>query len=64
MSALHDSFFEDRELETRDILRSIEASVPLSTTMREKVQELRRWSVDRARPVSSAQAGAASPTST
>ena len=63
VSALHDSFFEDRELETRDILRSIEASVPLSTTMREKVQELRRWSVNRARPVSTAQAGTASPTS-
>ena len=63
VSALHDSFFEDRELETRDILRSIKASVPLSTTMREKIQELRRWSINRVRPVSTAQASAASPTS-
>jgi len=61
ISALHDSFFENRELETRDILQSIESSVPLSTTMREKVEELRRWSIDRARPVSTKETKAATP---
>ena len=61
VSALHDSFFEDRELETRDILHAIEEAVPLSTTMREKIEQQRRWSIDRARPVSTSQAGMASP---
>lgn len=55
VSALHDSFFENRELETGDVLKSIGETVPLSTTMREKIQAHRRWSVDRARPVSSRQ---------
>ena len=58
VSALHDSFFEDRQLETRDILHSIESAVPLSSTMREKIDELRGWSINRARPVSTAQAEA------
>jgi SpoVK/Ycf46/Vps4 family AAA+-type ATPase len=55
VSALHESFFEERELETNDILKSIEDTVPLSTTMRERISSLREWSGDRARPVSSAQ---------
>lgn len=59
VSALHDSFFENRELETADVLNSIRESVPLSSTMREKIGGLRQWSQDRARPVSSAQRGPA-----
>ena len=53
VSALHESFFEERELETNDILGSIQETVPLSTTMRERISKLREWSGDRARPVSS-----------
>jgi SpoVK/Ycf46/Vps4 family AAA+-type ATPase len=54
ISALHDSFFASRELETQDILKALEETVPLSVTMRERVEELRTWAVDRARPVTAA----------
>lgn len=53
VSAMHDSFFDEREVETQDILRTFEEQVPLSTTMRERIEELRTWARDRARPVSS-----------
>lgn len=56
VSALHDSYFERREVTTEDILRNIRQSVPLSTTMREKIELLRSWATDRARVVSSEQA--------
>lgn len=55
ISAMHDSFFASREVETQDILKSIKETVPLATTMRERIAELREWSRDRARPVSSLQ---------
>lgn len=55
ISALHDSFFDNREVETRDILHSLHQTVPFSRTMRESVDTLRAWSLDRARPVSSYQ---------
>ena len=51
IAGLHESFFDGRELETRDILKAIRDTVPLSRTMREKVEELRVWARDRARPV-------------
>jgi len=55
VSALHDSFFENREVTTKDITRNLELTVPLSRTMREKIAELRAWASDRARVVSSLQ---------
>lgn len=55
ISALHDSFFDNRELETKDILNALQQTVPLSRTMREQIEELRFWASDRARPVSSVQ---------
>jgi SpoVK/Ycf46/Vps4 family AAA+-type ATPase len=55
ISAMHDSFFANREVETKDILQAIKETVPLATTMRERIQDLREWSIDRARPVSSLQ---------
>ncbi|MCP4643613.1 MAG: AAA family ATPase [bacterium] len=55
VSAMHDSFFDGREVETNDILQSLRETVPLSTTMREKIETLRVWARDRARPVSSLQ---------
>ncbi|MGI6460403.1 MAG: AAA family ATPase [Candidatus Hydrogenedentales bacterium] len=51
IAGLHESFFDGRELETHDILKAIRDTVPLSRTMREKVEELRVWARDRARPV-------------
>lgn len=55
ISAMHDSFFERRELETSDILQVLDDTVPLSRTMQEDIQELRMWAGSRARPVSSLQ---------
>lgn len=56
ISAMHDSFFEDREVTTKDIVRALQQTVPLSKTMREDIGRLRMWAADRARPVSSVQA--------
>ncbi|MBI5092218.1 MAG: AAA family ATPase [Candidatus Hydrogenedentes bacterium] len=55
ISALHDSFFDNREVESPDVLKSLQETVPLSTTMQEKVEKLRSWASGRARPVSSHQ---------
>ncbi len=55
VSAMHDSFFAGREVETADIIACIRESVPLSKTMREKIELLRGWSQNRARPVSTRQ---------
>lgn len=55
ISALHDSFFAERDLLTDDVVQSLRETVPLSQTMREKIDALRTWARDRARPVSSIQ---------
>lgn len=55
ISALHDSFFDNREVETADILRALQESVPMSATMREQIERLRSWAGGRTRPVSSHQ---------
>jgi len=52
VSAMYDAFTERRELETRDILRSVQETVPLSETMGEKIKELRDWAKERARRAS------------
>ncbi len=54
VAALHDSFFENREVRTLDIAHNIEITVPLSETMREPIEAMRQWSKHRARNVSSA----------
>ncbi len=51
ISALHDSFFENRALQNQDVLRALQETVPLSVTMRESIAALRDWAHDRARPV-------------
>jgi len=53
ISAMHDSFAEKRELETRDILSALRGTVPLSVTMKEKISFFRQWMQMRARPASS-----------
>lgn len=58
VAAMHDSFFDNREVETADILRSLHETVPLSQTMREQIKLLREWSRDRARPVTARPAAA------
>lgn len=52
ISAMYDSFEEDRELTTKDILNALAHSVPLSTTMKESIEELRLWTKSRARAAS------------
>lgn len=52
ISSMYDAFTEEREVETNDVLRSIQETVPLSETMEEKIKELRDWAKTRARPAS------------
>jgi SpoVK/Ycf46/Vps4 family AAA+-type ATPase len=56
VSALHDAFFEDRELEKRDLLKALEETVPLSRTMSEPIEAMRQWAVERARPAAAPEA--------
>jgi len=53
LSAMYDAFDENREVNTDDILETMQRSVPLSTTMSEEIQQLREWATNRARPASS-----------
>lgn len=52
-SSLFDVFDKKQELRTEDILASINATVPLSKTMAEQIEEIRRWAKDRARSADS-----------
>jgi SpoVK/Ycf46/Vps4 family AAA+-type ATPase len=54
ISGLYEAFAVRRPLETRDIAKSIERTVPLSETMHERVAALRSWAEGRARRASSA----------
>ncbi len=55
IDAMHDSFFEEREIVTEDILSALKRTVPLTTTMAEDIAILRDWATTRARPASSTQ---------
>ena len=52
ISALYDAFDENRELELNDIIINIEKSVPLSVTMKERIDWLRNWAKSRTVPAS------------
>lgn len=52
ISALYDAFDQERNLISDDVERSITTSIPLSRTMKEEIDRLRRWANDRARPAS------------
>lgn len=52
ISAMYHAFTEKREVETKDIVRALQETVPLSQTMEEKIKELRDWAKTRARPAS------------
>ena len=58
VSALFDVYYEKKSLATEAIIKSVQATVPLSKTMSEDIEALRRWSEGRARPASSADLGA------
>lgn len=53
VSGLYDAFGEGHDLQMDDILDSARQSVPLSTTMKEKIDELRDWASHRTRMASS-----------
>ena len=50
VSALYDAFESNRPLATTDIMRNISETVPLSRMMREQIDSLRQWALERARP--------------
>ncbi len=55
IAAMYDAFSEDRDITTADVMTAAEQSVPLSQTMKEKIDMLRMWAETRARPASSAE---------
>ena len=55
ISAMYDAFNLDRDITTDDILKVAAQSIPLSQTMKEKIDLLRYWAETRARPASSAE---------
>ena len=50
LTALHDAFAQENELNTEHVLKALKNSPPLSVTMAEKVQTLRHWARDRCVP--------------
>jgi len=50
ISTMFDAFYDKQELTGERLLNSLRQTVPLSRTMRENIEELRQWSVGRARP--------------
>ena len=52
IAALYDAFFEDDPLTTERLLTSIKQIIPLSLTMKEKIDDLRDWAQTRARSAS------------
>lgn len=53
VSALFDAFDEGVELHERHLVRAIGDVVPLSSTMTEKISQLRSWAANRTRPATS-----------
>jgi SpoVK/Ycf46/Vps4 family AAA+-type ATPase len=56
ISAMFDAFYEKQQLSTDRVRESIQQTVPLSKTMKEDVDELRKWAASRARPATSPEA--------
>ncbi len=52
VAALYDAFDQHRDITTEDLLHNIRNSVPLSRTMKEQIDELRKWASTRARNAS------------
>ena len=53
ISALYEAYYAVHDVTQEDIVSSINATVPLSKTMKEHIQQLREWCTLRARPSSS-----------
>ncbi len=52
VAAMYDVFDAKQPLDTEAVLRSVTATVPLSTTMKEDIDRLREWAAGRARRAS------------
>ena len=52
ISGLYDAFFDDGELDTERVATACEEIIPLSLTMKERIDELRDWAESRARSAS------------
>ena len=50
VSAMFDAFFAERGLTDADLTKAIRDTVPLSTTQKEQIAELRAWAAERAVP--------------
>ncbi len=53
VAGLYEAFAEGKDLEHGHLLRAVQETVPLATTMREEIQRLREWARTRTRPASS-----------
>jgi SpoVK/Ycf46/Vps4 family AAA+-type ATPase len=53
VAGMFDAFYAKQPVTTEGILVSLQQTVPLSKTMSEEVDELRRWAAGRARPATS-----------
>lgn len=49
ISSMFDAFYQKEKLSTEKILNSLRQAVPLSKTMSEDIEQLRKWANDRAR---------------
>jgi hypothetical protein len=61
-SALFDAFYKQQDLTTEDVVKGIRETVPLSKTMEEEINRLRRWADGRARNASTPEAAGAAQT--
>ncbi len=52
IAALYDAFDENRDLNSEGLVSAVSEIVPLSVTMRERIERMREWSRTRARPAS------------
>lgn len=50
---MFDAFYNRQPVVTEGLLSALSQTVPLSKTMGEEVEELRRWAAGRARPATS-----------
>jgi SpoVK/Ycf46/Vps4 family AAA+-type ATPase len=48
IAAMYEAFYSDRGLRKEDIVKAIKETVPLSSTQREQILELRAWAKERA----------------
>jgi len=57
ISSMFDAFYDKQELTSERLVNGLSQTVPLSRTMREDIDALRQWSVGRAHPATSPDAG-------